>query len=252
MRVSVRISLGYGILLASILLLAAVQIFAIRRLQLLNEGTARSGLSAAMTSLELMRDTDLIAEYSGRFFRQGDPEARKQIDPLRDSFQTDLQQLRTYVRSEAEGTEIERLSQFWQQFLGNFQREQAAPQPGNFPAALVEDLDRLRTQTRTVYQASLNSIEAQAEESRIIARRTERVSWVFAVGVIVAGGLISLLTVRSISIPLSSLAEGTRAMAEGGSYYRLDTSRNDEIAQIAKDFNTIAERLKSGPTVSNK
>jgi methyl-accepting chemotaxis protein len=36
-------------------------------------------------------------------------------------------------------------------------------------------------------------------------------------------------------------------MASGGPYYRLDTSRNDEIAQIAKDFNTIAERLKSAP-----
>jgi methyl-accepting chemotaxis protein len=36
-------------------------------------------------------------------------------------------------------------------------------------------------------------------------------------------------------------------MAEGGSCYRLDTSRSDEIAQIAKDFNTVAERLKSAP-----
>jgi methyl-accepting chemotaxis protein len=54
------------------------------------------------------------------------------------------------------------------------------------------------------------------------------------------------LIVRSAR-PASSLAQGTRAMASGGPYYRLDTSRNDEIAQIAKDFNTIAERLKSAP-----
>jgi methyl-accepting chemotaxis protein len=112
---------------------------------------------------------------------------------------------------------------------------------------LAEDLDRLKIQARTVYQASLDSIEAQAEESRIIARRTERVSYIFAAGVIVVGGLISLLIVRSVSVPLSSLAQGTRAMASGGPYYRLDTSRNDEIAQIAKDFNTMAERLKSAP-----
>ena len=247
MKVPMRISLVYGILLASVLLLAAVQIFAMRRLRALNEGTARSGLSAAMTSLELMQDTELIAECAGRFFRQGDPEARKQIDVIRDSFQSDLQQVRTNIRSEAEGREIERISQFWQQFLENLWREQAIPQRREIPAVLAEDLDRLKIQARTVYQASLDSIEAQAEESRIIARRTERISWIFAAGVIVVGGLISLLIVRSVSVPLSSLAQGTRAMASGGPYYRLDTSRNDEIAQIAKDFNTIAERLKSAP-----
>jgi two-component system, NtrC family, sensor histidine kinase KinB len=247
MKVSSRITLGYGILLAAILLLAAVQISAIRRLQDLIEGTARSGLSAAMTSLELMQDAELIGEYAGRFFREGDPEARKQIDSLRDTFQADLQQLTASTRSKSEDKDAERLSEFWKQFLGNLGRAQSVSRPGEIPPDLAEDLDRLRTQTRTLYQASLRSIEAQAEESRVIARRTERVSWVLAAGVVVAGGLLSLLIVRSVSIPLTNLAEGTRSMAEGGSYYRLDTSRSDEIAQIAKDFNTVAERLKSAP-----
>ena len=247
MKVSMRVGLGYGILLASILILAAVQIFAIRRLQVLNEGMARSGLSAAATSLELMQDTELIAEHADRFFRQGDSEARKQIDVLRDGFQSDLQQLRSDARAAETVREIDRLSGFWQQFLEDFFREQSVSQRREIPPALTEDLERLRAQTRTVYQACLNSIEAQAEESRTIARRIIRISWVFAAGVIVVGGLISLLIARSVSIPLSGLAEGTRTMAEGGAYYRLDTSRNDEIAQIAKDFNTIVDRLRSTP-----
>jgi two-component system, NtrC family, sensor histidine kinase KinB len=247
MRVSSRLSLGYGILLAAILLLAAVQVYAVRRLQVLIEGTARSGLSAAMSSLELMRDAEMIAEYTGRYFRAGDPEARKQIDSLRDTFQSDLQQLSADTRLKSEDRETGRLSEFWKQFLENLGRAEPASRPGEIPPNLAEDLDRLKTQTRTLYQASLLTIEAQAEEARVIARRTERVSWVLAAGVAVAGGLISLLIVRSVSIPLRSLAEGTRAMATGGSSYRLDTSRSDEIAQIAKDFNTVAERLNSSP-----
>ena len=247
MKVSIRISLGYGILLGSLVLLSMIQIYAIRRLQVLIDSTARSGMSAAASSLELMRDAELIAENAGRFFRESDPEARKQIDSLRETFQSDLQQLRASIRTESENREAERLSEFWQQFLVNLGRVQPVSKPAEVPPGLAEDLDRLKTQTRTLYEASLESIEARSEESRTIARRTERVSWILAAGVIVAGGLISLLIVRSVAIPLTSLAEGTRAMAGGGSLYRLDTSRSDEIAQIAKDINTITEHLRSAP-----
>ena len=43
--------------------------------------------------------------------------------------------------------------------------------------------------------------------------------------------------------PLANLTEGTRAIAEGKFYYRLDTSRNDEFSQLARDFNTMTRRL---------
>jgi len=55
--------------------------------------------------------------------------------------------------------------------------------------------------------------------------------------------VVSLLIVRSISKPLAHLTEGTRAIIEGKYFYRLDTSRKDEFAQLAKDFNTMIRRL---------
>ena len=55
--------------------------------------------------------------------------------------------------------------------------------------------------------------------------------------------LVSFLIYRSISNPLANLTEGTRAIAEGKFYYRLDTSRNDEFSQLARDFNTMTRRL---------
>jgi signal transduction histidine kinase len=55
--------------------------------------------------------------------------------------------------------------------------------------------------------------------------------------------LVSLLIVRSISKPLAHLTEGTRAIADGKFFYRLDTTRNDEFAQLAHDFNKMTLRL---------
>jgi two-component system sensor histidine kinase GlrK len=55
--------------------------------------------------------------------------------------------------------------------------------------------------------------------------------------------LVSLLIVRSISKPLANLTEGTRAIADGKFFYRLDTTRKDEFAQLAQDFNKMTLRL---------
>jgi len=54
---------------------------------------------------------------------------------------------------------------------------------------------------------------------------------------------VSFVIVQSISSPLRQLTQGTRAIAQGKFFYRLDTSHNDEFAQLAKDFNTMSERL---------
>lgn len=54
---------------------------------------------------------------------------------------------------------------------------------------------------------------------------------------------VSFFVVQSISAPLKQLTRGTRAIAEGKFFYRLDTSHRDEFSQLAKDFNTMTERL---------
>ena len=50
--------------------------------------------------------------------------------------------------------------------------------------------------------------------------------------------LVSLLIVRSISKPLANLTEDARHCGRQV-LHRLDTSRNDEFAQLARDFNTM-------------
>ena len=69
------------------------------------------------------------------------------------------------------------------------------------------------------------------------------ISWSAAAIALVVSFLVSFFIVRSISEPLHHLTEGTRAVAEGKFYYRLDASRNDEFALLAKDFNTMTARL---------
>ncbi|HEX7090852.1 MAG TPA: HAMP domain-containing protein [Longimicrobiales bacterium] len=48
---------------------------------------------------------------------------------------------------------------------------------------------------------------------------------------------------KAIRAGPASAERGTREVAEGNFRYRLDTSRSDEFAQVARDFNTMTERL---------
>jgi methyl-accepting chemotaxis protein len=75
---------------------------------------------------------------------------------------------------------------------------------------------------------------------RLLMKITTRIATVIAFAISI---LVSFLILRSISKPLANLTEGTRALMEGKLFYRLDTSGKDELAQLAKDFNSLARRL---------
>src|SRR5690606_11956776 len=95
---------------------------------------------------------------------------------------------------------------------------------------------RVATATRGTMEASLLS-------SAQIARRAEWLSWGAAgLGLILSIGL-SALIVRSISHSLRHLGQGTRQIAAGNFAFRLPVDRNDEFADLARDFNLMNRRL---------
>ncbi len=55
--------------------------------------------------------------------------------------------------------------------------------------------------------------------------------------------LLSALLVRSIVDPLGRLAEGTREVSAGRFGHRLEAGGSDELAQVARDFNSMTGRL---------
>ena len=52
-----------------------------------------------------------------------------------------------------------------------------------------------------------------------------------------------MLTVRSIQVPLSRLARGTRAVAQGRFDQRVQAAGGDEFSALAADFNEMVRRL---------
>jgi two-component system sensor histidine kinase GlrK len=244
MKITTRISLGYILLFIFLAVLVVYQVVTIGRMQAINRTLSGVGSQNALVSLQALRDLDLVEEYARKSLALADPDYLGPLREYRDDFERDLAELRGQAGSAGERGEIVRLGAGWNDFTRELDARLGRPAPGApFPDALAADLERLKAEARSVYQASLGAMRDKVEQSRAMGETAALVLWVSTLAVLVIGALVSFLIYRSISRPLAHLTEGTRAIAEGKFFYRLDTSRDDEFSQLARDFNTMTRRL---------
>ncbi len=254
MKVANRVGLGYGVLLLFIAALLAVQTFGFRRLSAIIGINSGDNLRLALVAVDLVRDGDAIEEHARLYFAAGDKGVKEEMKESQQRFEDALREIRDFKGSEREQAEVDRLDRFWREYREG--PAKAEPQIGaksgtaGLPDDLAESLSRLRIQSLTVYQVLLEDMRRQAADSRKSSERVELMAWWVGCTTLLFGALLAYLVIRSLSGPLRNLSEGTRALAEGKSYYRLDTSRSDELSQIARDFNTIVEkvRVRAGTT----
>ncbi len=244
MKITSRIVTGYGILFGLLAGLVGFEMFTIHRMQSVNRSVAGVNFRSAVLCLRLMRDGDLVEEYARKAVALADTGYIAQLRGYREDFEGTLRDVVNSAGSPEERTEANRLTQFWHSFSSDLESRLAAEEKVNiFPQELAEDVERLNAQIQTVYQANLNAIRKSVEDSSKVGEMARLISWCAAAIALVVSALVSFLIYRSISIPLANLTEGTQAIAQGKFFYRLDSSRRDEFAQLARDFNTMTHRL---------
>jgi signal transduction histidine kinase len=247
MRIKTRIISGYGLFIAILAGLVVFQVYTIDRMQEINRTLSKINFQNALDCLLLLKDRDLVAEITEKSFSFADPDYMNRLNEIQIEFEKSLMELKRNVHSDEEQVEIKRLLQHWQTFTRDVtllqKRLSREGAPYQLPEVLREDLDQLRIQTDSVYQVILKSMRSKVENSQKTGETAVLVLWIATIFVFAASILVSLLIVRSISKPLAHLTDGTRAIADGKFFYRLDTSRNDEFSQLARDFNKMTLRL---------
>jgi signal transduction histidine kinase len=112
-----------------------------------------------------------------------------------------------------------------------------------FVPRLQQAFERVRVGTQQLGEASQDAMTRELSASERAGADAERVSWVAAIGALLLSIALSALLARSIIEPLSRLKHGTREVSAGRFGYRLDAHGHDELAQVARDFNSMTERL---------
>ena len=250
MKIATKIAVGYAILIALIVAVLAYQITLVHQMHAINRNLYGTNFRAAIGSLQLLRDLDQVEEFTQKLFATGgDPDYDAQLEQMQDAFTQLLQEINSLALSPEEKQESKSLAQLWEQLLETSSRQELSPSsqsPGQKEVALSEQLavlGRLRTNTQRLVWTTRRATQIRVEEAARTSQRAEGVSWAAALVALMVSLLVSVWIVRSISKPLRRLAEGTRAVAEEKFSYRLEETGHDELAQLARDFNTMTRRL---------
>ncbi len=108
---------------------------------------------------------------------------------------------------------------------------------------VVDALDRVQAATQAVGSAFERSMARELDDSKKEEASGERVTLIAATSAVLLSLILSALLVRSILEPLARLTEGAREVSAGRFGHRLSASGKDELAQVAREFNSMTERL---------
>jgi len=108
---------------------------------------------------------------------------------------------------------------------------------------LQQLVEQVQVETQQLAAAAQDAMAAELRESEQSAQSAERLSWMSGIGALLLSILLSAILARSIVRPLDRLKRGTHEVAAGRFDYRLSAVGRDEFAQVARDFNSMTERL---------
>lgn len=250
MKVATRLALGFGALIALLVGLLLYQLSMLHGAVQTNRELTATIARLTLTSTDQMGRLDRMEENASKYLVTLEPGYERRHADAVEAFDRTVSDLLTLPLTGAERVEVDRLAALWEDHLqrGPSLEERAVHTSRLIDlsrplAELAAEADVLRGQTRRVAEASREAITATVRQSAQAAWRAERISWVAAVAALLMGLLVSWRIVRSISDSLGRLKEGTRRVADGDFSYRLDSSRDDEFAQLARDFNVMTRRL---------
>jgi two-component system sensor histidine kinase GlrK len=246
MRISTKIIAGYALLIGIMASLATCQVVSARKTESIVTSLTSADFRSGRLSLELIRDREMIEEYARKAFALGDPDYATRLQISIDSFNRVLAELRASVRSPEAVQRLAAVLPHWAACAGQLASSLEGPAeiwPRDIPPQLESSLGQLKAGVEDLYQVILRGIDSEVQSSHRTTRGMELAS-LYATGfALMLSSVISVLIVRSITKPLRQLTDGTRAVAEGRFGSQLDVATDYEFAELARDFNSMMQRL---------
>lgn len=249
MRVATKLTGAFGLFIVIVAGLLVFHIRTIRHAVMTNYELSELASRAYIATTRQVIRIGAIEENASKYRVTRDPGYLEKFTEAIASFDENLTLLDADGLSDRERAELVRLRTLWaevsesaalfQEGLARFTRAGA----DELHEVLRGQLEELRAQARALGEASQEAMVRRLERSADAARRAERIAWGVMAGALVLGVLGSGLIIRSISEALRRLQAGTREVAAGNFSYRLEPRRDDEFAQLARDFNVMTRRL---------
>ena len=246
MKVSSKIISGFLILMLLSVILLAYQLSVMHQMQQVNQELAEFDWTAARSALHTLALTDAIKEDTKKYFATLESIYAEQITDYLSDLWTDLGRIEKASTAKTERDATNDLREALNNYSAAFYKlkdENQTFDTDELPPDITIATDHLEAQSDSVYETIKGLMKERLDAAEKTGLRAERVSRIAGLSSLLVGVIVAWLFVRSINDPLQRLTQGTRAIAKGQFWHRLPAHGADEFAELARDFNTMSERL---------
>lgn len=264
MSMSKKLYLNFGIILAMVILLFLVIVFAVQR--------EHSAKAAAAQALQLTDNTDKVRSqlmqnrlFLGNYLLSGDGREVQHmndgVQQLRDELQS-AQKLATSEEQRSAISTVQKNEDGWvTEFADPMLQKRKQVDSGN---ATVADLQiyYLQKDANTWLKTSIDALDIADHDAHQTLQEREdadksAASWTLVIAgiatlvAVILGAAIAFRTARSITQPLAELIRVATQIGETGDLdHEIDIRRNDEIGQLGRTFGRMVTYLKEMASVS--
>jgi PAS domain S-box-containing protein len=234
--------LGLGLALVGLLAVFATSSLGTHS-QMILKDNYRSVL-AAQRMKEAIERLDDVAQLSLLGKRE---EGRHEATLQQQRFESELQVEEGNITELGEREAAQRLRTVWQKYQEAFAQLETVTEPAARQALYLTTLRSLFLSVKDAADEILiinqDAMVQKSERARKEAQRLNTVMVAAALGALLIGTLASLSLTQRLLRPLSVLTQAVHRLGQGDFAARVSLAGNDEIAQLATNFNTMAKHL---------
>jgi two-component system, NtrC family, sensor histidine kinase KinB len=242
-----KLLLAQAPLALALLIVGVVSIFVISFLgshsQTILKDNYRSVL-AAQRMKEAIERMDSAALFIVAGERQKGIEQATKYTPI---FEAELKVQEGNITEAGEKEFTEGLRASWADYLAKFDRLQKTTTPEETRRLYFSELEaafyKVKVAADEILAINQDAMVRKSDAVRRTAERMNTVTLTVALIALMLGLFVSSLLTRRMLRPLSALSEATHKIGEGNFETRAHVRGNDELAQLAHDFNVMAARL---------
>jgi two-component system, NtrC family, sensor histidine kinase KinB len=246
-RLRTKVLLAQLPLLAALLFVAGVGGYASSELGRRSQWILRDNYRSVLAA-QRMGDSAERLDRAALFYVVGE-RARgvAEIADARGTFARELGVEQGNVTEPGEGDAVNKLTALWQALdaeLGAFQKlESPAALHGAYFERVLPLLRDAKQETDAVLALNQDAMVRKSDSAeRASAQLNEWITIAAALGILCGVAASGFMTTRLLR-PLGVLSQTARRLGEGDTEVRARVAGGDEIAQVAQEFNTMADRL---------
>ncbi len=250
LKLTTRIVLGYCVVLALAGLLAAVMVYKVNQVTLQIDGLQKHNVRT-MQGIEVYLDAQeqnaLVKEYllTGsqedkqafvQKYKEGLARQEALIKITRQKINLDrltkVRDLNMQMEKEFTGVIVPLVEQGQLEQARQAKKEKLDPLSKQLKNSIIDYVEGKKKESKDAENLSMNA-----------SQEAKQIAYAFGLALVALGAVFSLLSSRAVTRPINRLVQETTVVSTGDLTKRVEVKGNDELAQLARAFNTMIESL---------